>query len=55
MKVMIRLDMTARHILKYIQSFKDKMTHLESFSKDKQSSSHCEDKVEHMEIHCFVK
>ena len=55
MKVTIRLDMTARRILRYIQSFKDKMTRLESFTKDKQSSSRCEDKVKQKEIHCFVK
>ena len=55
MKVTVRLDMMARHILRYIQSFKDKMTRLESFAKDKQSSSPCEDKVKDMEIHCFVE
>jgi hypothetical protein len=47
--------MTTRHILGYIQSFEDKMTRLESFAKDKQSSSRCEDKVEHTEIRCFIK
>ena len=55
MKVTVRLDMTARRILRYIQSFKDEMTRLESFAKDKQSSRHCEDKVEHIEIRCFIK
>ena len=30
MKVTVSLDMTARPILRYIHSFKDKMTHLKS-------------------------
>jgi hypothetical protein len=50
MKVTVRLDVMARRFLMYIQSFKDKIMHLESFAKDKQSRSCSEDKVEHMEI-----
>ena len=55
MKVTVCLEMMARRILRYIQSFEGKMACLESFAKDKQSRSRCEDKVEHMEIRCFIK
>ena len=54
MKVTVSLDMTARRILRYIHNFKDKLTRLESFAMDIQSSRRCEGNVEHMEIRCFV-